>query len=203
IEDGKITDKLKLVTSSTPAMLSELKKATEAEKPIVVTLWHPHWAYAAYPIKDLKDPDGAMGDKEEIHIVGRQDVADDFPTFRDALSDWTMDDDTLASLEKTVIQEHEDDPEAGVDEWVKDNEDFVKKMSDSLKQGAPYNKEIDTRRARPYGWALRHLGSSSSAPFVINADPSPVYADPSHTWIPRAPPTPGGAFETHSASTSV
>jgi len=133
IEDGKITDKLKLVTSSTPAMLSELKKATEAEKPIVVTLWHPHWAYAAYPIKDLEDPDKAMGGKEELHIVGRQDVADDFPTFRDALSDWTMDDDTLASLEKTVIQEHEDDPEAGVDEWVKDNEDFVKKMSDSLK----------------------------------------------------------------------
>src|SRR5699024_1986184 len=60
IKNGDIPDDYELVTSSTPAMLSALKKATEAEEPIVVTLWHPHWAYNAFPIKDLKDPDGAM-----------------------------------------------------------------------------------------------------------------------------------------------
>lgn len=133
LEDDKISDKFELVTSSTPAMLSELKKATDAEDPIVVTLWHPHWAYDAYPIKDLDDPDEAMGGKEEIHIVGREDVEDDFPTFREALSEWTMDDDTLASLENTVIEDHEDDPEEGVEEWVADNQEFVDQMADALK----------------------------------------------------------------------
>ena len=29
---------------------------------IVVTLWRPHWAYTAFPIKDLEDPQGKLGD---------------------------------------------------------------------------------------------------------------------------------------------
>src|SRR5690554_1100356 len=44
-----------LQTSSTPTMLTELETALENCEPIVVSLWHPHWAYAAYSIKDLED----------------------------------------------------------------------------------------------------------------------------------------------------
>ena len=51
-------------TSSTAAMLTEIQAATEAGENIVVTLWHPHWAYAAFPIKDLTDPEGALGTAE-------------------------------------------------------------------------------------------------------------------------------------------
>jgi glycine betaine/proline transport system substrate-binding protein len=39
-----------LQTSTTAAMLAALKKAVDAKKPIVVTLWRPHWAYSAYPL---------------------------------------------------------------------------------------------------------------------------------------------------------
>jgi glycine betaine/proline transport system substrate-binding protein len=41
---------MKLKTSSTPAMLAALDGAIKDKKPIVVTLWHPHWAYAKYQL---------------------------------------------------------------------------------------------------------------------------------------------------------
>lgn len=40
---------MEFVVSSTPAMLAELKGATDAGENIAVTLWRPHWAYDAYP----------------------------------------------------------------------------------------------------------------------------------------------------------
>lgn len=114
-----------LQTSSTTAMLAELKRATDAKEPIVVTLWHPHWAYAAFPIKDLEDPEGAMGEAEEIHVIGREGFSDDFPDLASALGEFTMDDETLGDLEQVVLREHEDDQAAGVDAWVAENQDWV------------------------------------------------------------------------------
>src|SRR5690606_11831561 len=43
-------DDFQLLEGSTPTMLTELQTAIENEEPIVVTLWHPHWAYAKFPI---------------------------------------------------------------------------------------------------------------------------------------------------------
>src|SRR5699024_1440399 len=37
-----------LLESSTPAMLSSLDQAIAAQKPIVVTLWTPHWAFTKF-----------------------------------------------------------------------------------------------------------------------------------------------------------
>lgn len=121
-------DDYELKTSSTPAMLAALKKATDAKEPIVVTLWHPHWAYSAFPIKDLKDPKGAMGDAEEIHTIASNDFVDGNADLVESIKDFKMDDETLADLEKVVLQDHKDDLDAGVDQWVKDNQDYVDSM---------------------------------------------------------------------------
>lgn len=117
-----------LKTSSTSAMLAELKTATEAQKPIVVTLWRPHWAYAAFPIKDLKDPKGAMGEPDEIHVIGSKEFAEADPGLVSALKNFHMDDDTLGSLEQQVLREHKDDPQAGVEAWAKEHQDFIDGM---------------------------------------------------------------------------
>jgi glycine betaine/proline transport system substrate-binding protein len=117
-----------LRTSSTTAMLAELQKAVQNEEPIVVTLWHPHWAYSAYPIKDLEDPEGAMGEAEEIHVIGREGFTEDFPDLEGPISNFEMDDATLADLEKVVLQDNPDDPAAGVDQWAKANQDYVDGM---------------------------------------------------------------------------
>lgn len=117
-----------LQTSSTPAMLAALKKATDAKQPIVVTLWRPHWAYASFPIKDLKDPKGTMGAAEQVHAIGKKGFANEFPEVKGMVEKLKMDDTKLASLEEQVLQKNKENPEQGVDAWLKENPDFVKSL---------------------------------------------------------------------------
>ncbi|WP_446664067.1 glycine betaine ABC transporter substrate-binding protein [Flexivirga sp. B27] len=118
-----------LQTSTTASMLAALKKATDAKEPIIVTLWRPHWAYSAFPIKDLKDPKGAMGKPDGIYALGTKNFKSEFPEVYAMVKNFHMTDATLAPLEETVLRKHKDDPAAGVDAWMKDNKDFVDKLS--------------------------------------------------------------------------
>lgn len=120
-------DGYELVTSSTTAMLASLKSAIDDEEPIVVTLWRPHWAYAAFDIRDLEDPEGAMGDAEVIKNIGRIGFSEDFPEVADAIKAWTMNDDLLGSLED-LIQQNPDDIPGAVAEWVEANREYVDSM---------------------------------------------------------------------------
>ena len=118
-----LADEYELVTGSTPAMLAELEGALNNEEPIVVTLWHPHWAYAAYDIKDLEDPEGLMGDAEELHAVARSGFSEDFPQLAEWFGNFELTDEQLASLEDLMFNEYEDGQEAeAVDEWLQDPE---------------------------------------------------------------------------------
>ncbi|HWC22619.1 MAG TPA: glycine betaine ABC transporter substrate-binding protein [Flexivirga sp.] len=118
-----------LQTSTTASMLAALKKATDAKKPIIVTLWRPHWAYSAFPIKDLKDPKGAMGKPDGIYAIGTKSFATDFPEVNAMVKNFHMTDATLAPLEELVLRKHKDDPAAGVDAWLKTNKSFVDGLS--------------------------------------------------------------------------
>jgi len=117
-----------LKTSSTPAMLATLKKDIAEKKPVVVTLWRPHWAYSAFPIKDLQDPKGAMGKPDSIHAVGSGSFADDHPKVAAMVRKFRMDDQQLGTLEESVLVKHKDDPAKGVEEWLKANPDFEKSL---------------------------------------------------------------------------
>ncbi|WP_432429535.1 glycine betaine ABC transporter substrate-binding protein [Salinilacustrithrix flava] len=117
-----------LVEGSTPAMLAELERALDNEEPVVVTLWHPHWAYAAYDIKDLEDPDGLMGGAEELHAVARSGFSEEFPEVAEWFGSFELTDDQLASLEDLMFNTYDSGQEAeAVDEWLQDeaNADVV------------------------------------------------------------------------------
>ncbi|GLU50122.1 glycine betaine ABC transporter substrate-binding protein [Nocardiopsis ansamitocini] len=116
-----------LLESSTAAMLAELDSAIADEKPIVVTLWRPHIAYAQYDLKDLEDPEGAMGEAEKIHMVGRDGFGADYPELAGWLSDFQLNDDELGDLEQAVLVDHESDPEAGAREWLAANPEFIER----------------------------------------------------------------------------
>ncbi|MFV4912217.1 glycine betaine ABC transporter substrate-binding protein [Microbacterium lacticum] len=119
-------DGLELVESSTPAMLAELKKATDAGQNIAVTLWRPHWAYNAFPVKDLKDPKGLLGDAESIHSVGAKSFATDFPEVHDWISNFRMPSETLYSLEDAMFnQASGDDYGPVVKKWIAENQEWV------------------------------------------------------------------------------
>jgi glycine betaine/proline transport system substrate-binding protein len=133
-----LEDEYELVESSTPAMLQELETAIADEKPIVVTLWRPHIAYAQYDLKDLEDPEGAMGEAESIHSLGRQGFGEDFPELNGWLEDFTLSDEQLAELETAVFIDHEGDEEAGARAWLAENPDFLEDVLGADAEGLEF-----------------------------------------------------------------
>lgn len=120
---------MEYTTSGTPAMLQELESATEAGENIVVTLWRPHWAYDAYPVKDLEDPEGALGEAESIHTYANAEWAEDEANADIVgwLENFEMDSETLYSLENEMFNENPDteDYRPIIEEWAAENQEYV------------------------------------------------------------------------------
>ncbi|MDO5661646.1 MAG: glycine betaine ABC transporter substrate-binding protein [Brachybacterium sp.] len=129
-----------LVTSSTTAMLAELQSATDAEEDIVVTLWSPFWANTEFPVKQLEDPEGAYGEPEGLHFLGREGFSDDFPEAAEFIGDIHLSDEEYGSLENLVVNEYDEgqEPEA-VEQWLEENPDAMPEM--------PAESEDDAARA--------------------------------------------------------
>src|SRR5699024_11309403 len=68
---------MELVSSSEPAIVTELQEAIKEERPIVVTLWQPHWAFDKYDLKILDDPKEIIGVEQKIHTIVRQGLEDE------------------------------------------------------------------------------------------------------------------------------
>lgn len=111
-----------LMTSSGPAMTGELTKSYNAEEPIVVTLWSPHWAFSEFDLKYLEDPKKVYGEADDIYYMTRKGFADDFPEVKKWLDKWKMDDDSLGSL---MAEIKDSNPEDGAKKWIEDNRDLV------------------------------------------------------------------------------
>lgn len=115
-----------LKTSSTTAMLAELKKATDAKEDIVVTLWRPFWANSAFPVKDLKDPKGALGEPEGLHFLATKGFSEEYPEVAEFIGGIKLDDEQYGSLEDMVVNEYGEGKEAeAIDAWLKENPDVL------------------------------------------------------------------------------
>jgi glycine betaine/proline transport system substrate-binding protein len=104
-----------LVTSSTPAMIAELDREMAAGKPIVVTMWRPHWAYTKYPIKPLADPKKSYGDAGWLSAIGRKGFAKDYPELNTWIKNLKLDDSVLGPLENKVFVDFKGKPNAAVE----------------------------------------------------------------------------------------
>jgi glycine betaine/proline transport system substrate-binding protein len=131
-EEAADGESWELVESSTAAMLAELGAAIENEEPVVVTLWHPHWAYDRWDLKDLEDPEGALGEAEEIHSVARPGFTDDHPDVAEWIGNFEMSVEEVAELSTLVLGVEDDELDSPHDDeleaaraWVEDNEDTV------------------------------------------------------------------------------
>lgn len=117
---------MEFVISSTPAMLAELESATDAGDNIVVTLWRPHWAYDAYPIRDLEDPENALGDADDIYAYGTAGFAEEYPDVAEWIDSFQMESEQLHSLENIMFNENEGNMnDESVEQWLEENPDFV------------------------------------------------------------------------------
>ncbi|UOQ58517.1 glycine betaine ABC transporter substrate-binding protein [Leucobacter allii] len=113
-----------LVTSSTATMLATLQDKIDNEEDVVVTLWRPFWANDAFPVKDLEDPKGAMGEPESLHFLGKSGFAEEYPEVSDYIAQITLDDAAYGALESLVTgEEYEGDPAAAVDAWLEEHAD--------------------------------------------------------------------------------
>jgi glycine betaine/proline transport system substrate-binding protein len=121
---------MEYTTSSTPAMLQELQTAEDSGENIAVTLWRPHWAYEAYDIRDLEDPEGALGGTETLSAYGRDGFESDHSEVAGWLKDFRMDSDTLYSLENVMFNESDSDDYAPiVEDWVSENQEYVDSLT--------------------------------------------------------------------------
>ncbi len=118
-----------LVTSSTTAMLAELQKATDAQEDIVVTLWRPFWANSSFPVKDLEDPKGALGDAEGLHFLATKGFEAEFPEAAAFIKQIKLTDDQYGQLEDMVVNEYGEGKEAeAIDAWLEANPDVLPKI---------------------------------------------------------------------------
>ncbi|QIN78576.1 glycine/betaine ABC transporter substrate-binding protein [Rubrobacter marinus] len=116
-------DDYEVVDSSTPAMLGQVESSLENQEPIAFTAWKPHWMFTAYDIRYLEDPEGAMGEAEQLSAIAREGLEEDAPEAFDFLDKLTLNEEQLGELE-LAIQEAEN-PEEGTRAWLEENRDVV------------------------------------------------------------------------------
>jgi len=120
---------MEFLTSSTQAMLAELDAATSAGEDIVVTLWEPHWAYGAYDLKNLEDPEGTLGTAESIYTYSRTGFAAEFPEVAEWLSSFTMSAELLYDLENALRADASADKSEVVSDWIAANQEWVDSLT--------------------------------------------------------------------------
>lgn len=113
-----------LVSGSGPAMTASLKKAIDNKTPIVVTGWTPHWMFARWDLKILKDPKGIYGDAENIHAYSRKGFEEDMPVASEFIKNFKLSDDELSDL-MAKIEDSKDEPIETAKKWMDENEDLV------------------------------------------------------------------------------
>ncbi|OCN01642.1 glycine/betaine ABC transporter [Clostridium sp. W14A] len=113
----------KLMPGSGPTMTAALKKAVDNEEPIVVTGWQPHWMFAKWDLKFLKDPKGTYGEAESIHKLGSKKLDEKAPDVAKFLTNFKMTSDQLGDLMGAVADA--DDPLEAARSWMNSNEDLV------------------------------------------------------------------------------
>lgn len=116
-------DEFSLEASDTATMLDRLEAALRHKKPIVVTLWKPHWAFTVYRIRYLDDPKGLLGTgSEELYTVVRKGLEQDKPDAYAFLSAISLTPDQLGRLELAINLAKT--PVEGVKTWLDANRPF-------------------------------------------------------------------------------
>ena len=137
LKDYGLDKEYKVVDSSTPAMLAELKRAYSKQEPVVVTLWSPHWAYSDYKLKKLKDPKGSWGKGDGVHTVARKGFADDNPVVAKWLKDFRMSEKQLTGLEAEINKAGKGRQQDAVRAWLKANPGVLDKLAPVADTAAP------------------------------------------------------------------
>lgn len=123
-------DKWNLQGSSSSAMAAALGKAIEDKKPIVVTLWSPHWAFSKWDLKYLKDPKNIYGDPDNINTIVRKGLKEDAPAAYKILNQFSWTKEQIGEV--MVMINNGMDPAEAAKKWVNDNKETVNKWTEGV-----------------------------------------------------------------------
>ena len=112
---------LEQITSSGPAMVASLKKATRNEDWIVITGWKPHFKWAQYDLKYLEDPKGIYP-KDVCAILSRRGFEEDMPKVAAFFKKFNLTEDQLYELMDSIDKDGE---EEGSRTWYEANRELV------------------------------------------------------------------------------
>lgn len=123
IEEYGLTN-LKQTQGTDATMTGTLADAIKNKEWVVVTGWTPHWLFAKFDLKYLKDPKGVYGGEGFIATIARKGLKEDMPEvykFLDAFK-WSPND-----MAQVMIwnQEEGTDPYDNAKRWVEENSDKV------------------------------------------------------------------------------
>ncbi|WP_456276906.1 glycine betaine ABC transporter substrate-binding protein [Bacillus sp. AK128] len=123
-------DEWEVVEGSSAAMAAALKKAYDAEEPIIVTGWSPHWKFASYDLKYLEDPKGIYGGAEDVNTIVRQGLKEDHPDAHLLLDQFNWEPEHIETV-MNLIQGGAEPAEAA-EQWVSENEDVVSTWTEGV-----------------------------------------------------------------------
>lgn len=115
----------KALCSTEAAALTQLSRARVKQKPVVVTIWDPHWAWGEYKIHMLDDPKHAFTPPNKIYIITRKGFKQEYPKLTQWLSNFHLTREQLSDLMVTV--KNADSADDGASEWIKHNKDIWQK----------------------------------------------------------------------------
>ena len=116
--------------SSTSAMLAELDAAMSEGRDIAFTLWNPHWAYNAYDIRNLEDPELAFGEPDQLHTFARDGFTEDFPEVAEMIGQVYLTEEDLEAAGNYIMNENGDqDTYQMTSEWLDDNPEVKERFT--------------------------------------------------------------------------
>lgn len=124
-----IDKEYKVVDSSTPGMLAELKRAYAKKEPIAVLLWTPHWAYNEYKMTKLQDPKKAFGEGDRLHTIASKDFPENYPQLTKWFKNFKLSEDQLGGLENEIQKSGTGHEEEAVKTWMDKNPGIADKMA--------------------------------------------------------------------------
>ncbi len=122
IEEYGLT-KFELMEGTGAMMTAVLKDKIKKKEWVVVTGWTPHWKFARWDLKYLKDPKGVYGGAEQIKTIVRKGLDKDMPEVYRFLDNFHW---TLAEIGQVMGWNADGaEPYESAKRWIKENPDRV------------------------------------------------------------------------------
>lgn len=100
-------------------MTAALGRAIDRKEWIVVTAWSPHWMFAEWDLRYLKDPKRALGGQERVHALVRKGFYQDFPSeVTEMLTRMYL---PLAELEQAMLEATRSSVREAVDSYLREH----------------------------------------------------------------------------------